>query len=193
LKRSTRKRAPGAGRPVGPAGRKASDLKLRLEPALHDAIEAAAKKNNRTKSEEARRWLWDYSMRKKRADRWPDVVALTELVGDFVEGVEDATGKQWRDDPWTNKAARAGIDYLVGRESGQGALEVPEKIELLAASLDGRLGEPVRDPVSFGTNAAITTSRLFENVPDPPPSDPWRRPHALRLGLRSRRKEKAKS
>jgi hypothetical protein len=181
------------GRPVGPGGRKGSDLKLRLEQALLGAIEKAAKKNNRTKSEEARQWLMDHVKRKSRAKRWPDIFALTEQIADFIEGAEEATGKEWRSDAWTNKAVLAGIEYLVTRGvEHQEAPEVPEKIAQIAAQLTEKLGEQHRDPISFGTNAAIVMSRMLDNTPEPP-SGTWWRPWALRRdlhGSRTRRSTK---
>jgi hypothetical protein len=178
---------PKRGRPVGPGGRRGSDLKLRLEPALLGAIKKAAKKNGRTWSEEARQWLMNNLRRKHKAQRWPDTYALTEQLADFIEGVEDATGKEWRRDTWTHKAILAGIEYLVSRGAELGALEVPEKIEQVAAELTEKLAEQHRDPVSFGTNAAIVTSRILDNQPDQPPSDAWLKLHELRHDLRSPR------
>jgi hypothetical protein len=178
------------GRPAGPGGRKGGDLKLRLTPALLDAIKKAAKKNKRSWSEEARQWLSDYLKRKSKAERWPDTYALTEQIADFVEGAEAATGKEWRSDAWTNKAILAGIEYLVSEGVEHGELRVPERIEQVAAELTEKLGEQHRDPVSFGTNAAIVMSRMLDNTPHEPQTAPWWRPSAIRRDLREPRKEK---
>lgn len=169
-------------------------MKLRLPLALLDAIEKAAKKNKRNTSEEARQWLMGHLRKKKKAERWPDTYALAEQIADFIEGSEAATGKEWRGDAWTNKAIVAGIGYLVSRGVEQrDAPAVPERIEQVAAELPEKLGEQHRDPVSFGINAAIVSSRILDNQPHEPPSEAWLKPWQLRSDLLGPRGKRNKS
>src|SRR5262245_27785089 len=106
-----RKRAPGAGRPPGELGAKRATLSLRLPGYLREKLVAAAERENRSLSYEIVVRL-NSTFEQAGPERLPHVRALVEWIAMHVEGIEAATGKEWRRDAWTNRAIRAAVDYL---------------------------------------------------------------------------------
>jgi hypothetical protein len=153
----TRKRAPGAGRkPRGPFKGKTATLTTRITPQTRAALERAAK-NRRPRislSQEVEVRL-DGSIRRDREhDRKRHIRALAEAVALLAQQVERATGKCWRDDPFTGEALRHAIEFLISHYRPQGAIEVPAPVAAAAAKVPPAARDSALTPFGVGHNQA---------------------------------------
>jgi hypothetical protein len=156
-----RKRAPGAGRkPRGPFEGKTATLTTRITPETRAALERAAKKSGLSLSQEVERRL-DDSVKRER-NRPPDVLALAEAIAQVAEKIQEATGKQWREDAFTGEALRHGIDFLIRHFAALGTPVLPPRVkEAAAKALPAN--ERDRTPTGVGQTEAGKLITLIEH------------------------------
>jgi hypothetical protein len=127
-----RKRAPGAGRPPGELGRKSAVFSLRLPPDMRVALVAAAKKNERSFSEElVLRLNRTLTHERGETERPPHVRALAETVARIALGLEHETERAWIDDRYTAQHLAKGIDLFIYSYS-RGEAVVPPAVTAAA-------------------------------------------------------------
>jgi hypothetical protein len=121
-----RKRRPGAGRkPRGEFKGKSATLTTRIMTETRQALDNAAKESGRSLSQEVERRLRD-SLSRARGGH---VRALSEAFLLMVQGVERATGQDWRKDAFTAEALSHGLSFLISHFGPNGPPTVPKKIE----------------------------------------------------------------
>jgi predicted transcriptional regulator len=164
---TAKKRAPGGGRkPRGPFKGKTATLTTRITPEIRAALDSAAEKSRLSLSQEVERRL-DFSLLRER-NRAPDVLALAEAIAQFTEKVQEATGKQWREDAFTGEALRHGIDFLIRHFAARGAPVIPPRVQEAAARMLHIANERDRSPAGVGETEAgrvITLIEFFHGWP----------------------------
>jgi len=150
-----RKRAPGGGRkPRGEFKNKSRTLTTRITAATRTALERAAKKSGRSLSQEIESRL-DISIRRDRdRDHHRHIRALAQAIAFVTERVERATGKCWREDPFTGEALRHAIEFLVFHYAPHGELVVPASVEAAAARVPPEARDGYLNPVEVGQHEA---------------------------------------
>jgi hypothetical protein len=157
-----RRRAPGGGRkPQGPFKGKTAMLTTRITPETRAALERAAKKSGLSLSQEVERRLDDSILVER--NRMPDVRALAEAIALVAENVQEATGKQWREDAFTGEALRHGNKFLVRHFAALGASVIPPRVEEAAARMPVEANERYRSSEWVGENAASKVIGLIEH------------------------------
>jgi hypothetical protein len=146
-----RKRAPGAGRkPRGEFKSKSATLTTRITPGTRGAMERAAKESGRSLSQEVEYRLrlsirLDLDLNHQRHIR-----ALGRAIALLTQQVERATGKCWRDDPFTGEALRHAIEFLISHYAPHGAIEVPAPVEAAAARVPPAVRDSSLTPIGVG-------------------------------------------
>ena len=132
--KSSRKRAPGAGRPPNALGAKRATLSLRLPPHIREALVAAWKRNKRRSvSEEIMvRLNYTFAHDRSEADRPPHIRALSEAVARIALGLERRTERSWIEDRYTAEQLSKGIALLI-RTYSRGDVAVPPAVAAEAA------------------------------------------------------------
>jgi hypothetical protein len=135
-------------------------LTTRITPETRAALERAARKSGRSLSQEVEQQL-HVSLKRERTRR-SDVLALAEAIAQVTEKVQEATGKQWREDAFTGQAVRHGIDFLVRHFAAPGTPVVPPRVQEFAARM---LPENERDrsPTGVGETEAGKVITLIEH------------------------------
>jgi hypothetical protein len=123
------------GRP--PAGEfkgKSEVFTTRITPDTRKALEKAARQQS---IDTGRRWSLSQEVERrlnasfregrKRAGR-DDIHALTEVVAMVLAGIEQTTGKHWREDAFTNEALRSGLDMVIRHFGARGEAVIPEAV-----------------------------------------------------------------
>src|SRR6516225_9434117 len=123
-----RRRAPGGGRkPQGPFKENKAALSIRVNLGTRRALEASAKENRRSLSQEAQSRLRE-SLFRDRNTR-PDIVALTEAMAIVIGYVESFTEMKWSDSAFTTTAIRRAVDALLGYWGNPGVPKIPVAIK----------------------------------------------------------------
>ena len=148
-----KKRAPGAGRkPRGEFKGKSATLTTRITPETRAALDRAAQKGGRSLSQEVEHRLY-LSITRDR-DHQRHIRALARAIALLTQQVERATGKCWRDDPFTGEALRHAIEFLISHYAPHGAIEVPAPVEAAAARVPPVARDSCLTPVGVGNTQA---------------------------------------
>jgi predicted DNA-binding protein len=103
-------RAPGGGRkPVDPDG--SEMVVLRVDRALRRKLGALAEKHGRSRSHEIRVAINSHLRRAEIRSLYTE--ALARAVAVLADRIEEATGKQWLNDPLTSQLVREYADQLI--------------------------------------------------------------------------------
>ena len=158
-----KKRAPGAGRkPRGEFRGKTATLTTRITPETRAALDRAAQKSGRSLSQEVEHRL-DLSIRRDRdLNHQRHIRALAEAIALLTQQVERATGKCWRDDPFTGEALRHAIEFLISHYAPHGAIEVPAPVEAAAARVPPAARDSSLTPIGVGNSQSGLADILIE-------------------------------
>jgi hypothetical protein len=109
-----RKRAPGGGRkPQGEFGSKSAQLATRVTFETRRALDAAAKKNGRSLSQEVERRLRDSLKSSAKADRDRPTAALTYLVTRLAELISAISKRPWNSNRWCIETLKFAVTKLL--------------------------------------------------------------------------------
>jgi hypothetical protein len=148
-----RKRGPGGGRkPRGEFKGKTATLTTRITPTTRGALESAARKSDRSLSQEVEYRL-DQSLLKNR-DRRGDILALAEAIAMLLQCVERATKAHWQDDGFTCRALQHGIEFLLSHFGARETLAVPPGVKGAAAEMPPALAKRYSSAKGVGVTEA---------------------------------------
>ena len=150
-----RKRAPGAGRkPRGDFKGKTATLTTRITSETRAALDRAARKSNRSLSQEVEHRLNGSIRRDRDHNRHRHVRGLAETIAILTDWVEEATQKRWIDDPFTAEALRRAIEFLVFHFGAPGPPQVPASVKDAAARMPPQARDQSMTPAGVGHAAA---------------------------------------
>jgi hypothetical protein len=161
-----RKRAPGAGRPPGELGAKHATMTFRLPPEMRVALAAAAKRKERTLSEEIVIRLNASLKRNRKEDARPlHIRALSEVVAQIAFALEQRTKLPWIEDRYTQEQLSKAIDLFLYTYS-RGEAAVPSAVAAEAARTADTL---LVDRLGQITAGGIIA--MLQLPPEPPKAD----------------------
>jgi hypothetical protein len=165
-----RKRAPGAGRPPGELGAKHATMTFRLPPNMRVALAAAAKRKDRTLSEEIVIRLNTSLKRDRREDTRPlHIKALSEVVARIALALEQRTKLPWIEDRYTQERLSKAIGFFLYTYS-RGKAVVPSAV---TAEAEARVPVEAREHyvAQLGESVAGGIISLLKFPPEPPEAD----------------------
>ena len=114
----------------------------------------AAKESSRSLSQEVEHRL-RLSIRQDRdLNHQRHIRALAKAIALLTQQVKRATGKCWRDDPFTGEALRHAIEFLISHYAPRGAIEVPAPVEAAAARVPPAARDSSLTPIGVGHTQA---------------------------------------
>jgi hypothetical protein len=134
-------------------------LSIRIPAPTRQRIEEAAKRNNRSLSQEVVRRLEDTFVGSSR------VQALARMVVEIANTTELTAEKSWLDDSFTAKAVVRAIEAFVWQVASEGPETVPGPLEETAKRLEklypaeGDVADQYRS--TWGVGRSITQGALF--------------------------------
>jgi hypothetical protein len=181
------KRGPGAGRPSkGDIKGKTSTFATRITAETRHALEMAAKKNRRSLSQQAEVVL-KAGLRDEKPGGKPRNHAVAEMVLYLAEGIERATGENWRKDVFTSMALRYAVEAVLfhfapGTEENP---TVPPAVEGWAEKMPPEYAERYRRPADLGhMRADSLISEIVAAAPSGKMLDEWDLPIGLNASLK---------
>jgi hypothetical protein len=120
----------GAGRPPLNAQAKTSQLSTRISEELRGSLQKGADRLNISLSEYVARCLSKF-LQEGEIKKWgkPHTKSVLAFLARLIEDIEDLTGEQWTDDPFTFEAVRQGLNRFFEMLSPTGNIVRPARVE----------------------------------------------------------------
>lgn len=163
--------------PIGPVAKKAT-LTARLEPQTRRTLEEAAKKAKPKKMSVSRMAELILSDGLKKPSGEPHNLALGCAVTLIAEKIERDTGRNWRDDPFTQQAVIGGITFLLAYflRHNDPKPKVPPAVEQASAKMPPDFAERFRTPNGFGYVIGGNLTNEIEQAATSPRPTEWTQP-----------------
>jgi hypothetical protein len=165
-----RRRAPGGGRkPKGAFKNLASPLSIRMPADMRSELEAAAKANGSSVSQELLRRLQNSFNRDRDKARDPAMQALCFLIAETAQQTSGLNNLDWRTNPFYFRAFKIAVGKLLDALEPKGTIEPPLDMQFDTSEDSGPLEheflKSFRDPELRGTYAARSVWASLRNVP----------------------------
>lgn len=155
-----RKRRPGGGRkPKGEISGKSAVFSTRITPETRAALEAAARKNGRSLSQEIERRL-RFGLVDSR-DEPKELQALLHAISHIAKRIAGLESGSWRADAFRAKAFRIAVDRLLEKLSPDGPITTPANLKAFYDSIPGEHSKMISTPEAFADAVMLS---LWEQI-----------------------------